>query len=92
MTDRLEIDVDLYREEDDVLITVTVGHVPEVPQDWWNPGEPSETWIIEARDECGNVVELDDSEEHYAIARAVFHDLRKCRVRQADIDDEDKPF
>ena len=92
MTNRLEVDVDLYREEDDVLIAVTVGHIPEHPQDWWSPGSPSETWIIDAVDAAGNAVELTEYEQDLAVARAVFDDLRKSCVRLADIDDEDKPF
>ena len=92
MTDRLEINIDLYREKSDEIIQVTVGHVPGTPQDWWNPGSPSETWVINAVDESGKEVKLSDHEKDIAVARAVFDDLRKSIVREADIWDDDKPF
>ena len=92
MTEHLQIDVELYREESDEIIQVTVGHLPGTPQDWWNPGTPSETWVISAVDEGGKEVKLSNHEEDIAVARAVFDDLRKSIVRESDILDNDKPF
>ena len=89
---RLEIRVNIHREEDDQNLTVRVGHIPGTPQDWWSPGSPSETWIIDAVDEAGNAVELTEYEQDLAVARAVFDDLSKPPVREADIWDDDKPF
>ena len=88
----LELDVDIYRENDDQIITVRVAHLPAVAHDWWNPGSPSETWVVAAFDEQEKPVILTEHEADIAVARAVFKDLTSRSVREADMWDDYKPF